>query len=297
MKFFFSIIIIIILFVPQVCAFVTFGATWPADEIPLAYYIQPSVSTSQNDTIRDGFNIWSLVETTFFEFDYRGTNSSSLGANDGINNNGFGTSLQFGYSLAVTLIWFYPDDYPGPEAGNIIDADIEFNSNMDWMSEYDLMTVAIHEAGHVLGLDHETSVECIMQPIYFGTNQFLFEDDIDGVSSIYPGRKSFVADNIYQNAPNPFVPDSDDDYTLIGYSVKADGHVKLELYNLAGELVKILVDEYKDQGEYIGSQGARWYGDNGSPNSRGRKVGSGVYIAALKTSRSKVRMKKIMLIR
>lgn len=287
MKLFFSIIMV--LWAQSVCAFVPFSFKWPVSKIPLPFYIQPSVSQSHNSTIQNGYNVWSLVPTTIFEFVYAGTSSAVVRTNDGINVAGFGTQFQMGNSLAVCWYWYFGAD--------MIDADIEFNSNIDWINGYDLMTVAIHEAGHALGLDHPPTTESIMYWQYQGTRQTLYQDDIDGISSIYPGSKSFAVDTVYQNAPNPFVPNSDSDYTVIGYSVKEAGPVKLELYNLAGELVKVLVDEYKDKGVYIGTQAARWYGDNGLPNVLGKKVASGVYIAALKTSRSKVKLRKIMLIR
>lgn len=284
------IILIIILFVQQVSAFVPFSLKWATNEIPLAFYIQPSVGSADNATIQDGYMVWTMVETTFFEFYYGGTRSNSVHVNDGINVNSFGTAYQIGNSLAVTWWWI--------DGTNMVDADIEFNSAVTWGGGgYDLKTVAIHEAGHVLGLNHEEGEESIMQPDYFGTQHELFQDDIDGISSIYPGRKTFTSDELYQNAPNPFLPNTTNDYTVIGYSVKDAGSVKIEIYNLAGELVKVLVDEHKDQGEYIGTRAARWYGDNGSVNTRGEDAASGVYIVALKTPRTKVKMRKIMLIR
>ncbi|MFH1380118.1 MAG: matrixin family metalloprotease [bacterium] len=285
------VIIIFIVCFQYVYAFEPMGVLWPVAKIPLPFYIHSSVNSTQNGVIQSGYNVWTMVETTRFEFSYQGTSSAAIGEEDGINTSGFGTALQFGSSLAVTFTWY------DPSTDEITDADIEFNSSIDWASGFDLMTVAIHEAGHVLGLGHETTEEAIMQPIYFGVNQQLFEDDIEGVSSLYPGSKSFSSDNIFQNAPNPFVPNSNDDYTVIGYSIKSEGNVKLEIYNLAGELVKVLIDEYKDKGEYTGTQGARWHGDNGTPDMRGKNAASGVYIAALKTSRSKAHLKKIMLIR
>ncbi len=48
-----------------------------------------------------------------------------------------------------------------------------------------------------------------------------------------------------QNYPNPFNPE-----TVIGYSLKKGAEVRLEVYNLLGQMADVLVDGYQDAGEY-----------------------------------------------
>ncbi len=87
-------------------------------------------------------------------------------------------------------------------------------------------------------------------------------------------RNTTRRNQLLQNAPNPFVI-SRDDFTVIRYEVESDTHVEIEIYNLAGELIKTLVDEFRPAGQHI----ARWYGDNGGVgDNTGRTVGSGVYV-------------------
>jgi hypothetical protein len=75
-------------------------------------------------------------------------------------------------------------------------------------------------------------------------------------------------------APNPFVVSSED-FTVINYDIARPGDVSLKVYNIAGELVKTLVESNHSVGSYY----VRWYGDNGRPGDDvGKKVGSGVYI-------------------
>ncbi|BDQ02442.1 hypothetical protein [Ignavibacterium sp.] len=50
---------------------------------------------------------------------------------------------------------------------------------------------------------------------------------------------------LYQNYPNPFNPT-----TKIGYRLKEDGYVKLYVYNIKGEVVDILVNQYQQGGYY-----------------------------------------------
>jgi flagellar hook assembly protein FlgD len=67
-----------------------------------------------------------------------------------------------------------------------------------------------------------------------------------------------------QNFPNPFNPT-----TTIKFDVRAKGHVKLQIYNVAGQLIKTMVDEVMDAGSYS----KEWTG----VNNAGAKVASGVY--------------------
>jgi len=48
-----------------------------------------------------------------------------------------------------------------------------------------------------------------------------------------------------QNYPNPFNPS-----TQLSYDLKADGNVKLTVFNLVGQSVRVLVDGYQTAGYY-----------------------------------------------
>jgi hypothetical protein len=48
-----------------------------------------------------------------------------------------------------------------------------------------------------------------------------------------------------QNYPNPFNPS-----TILSYTLKSDAKVKLTVYNLVGQSVEVVVDEYQTVGEY-----------------------------------------------
>ena len=50
---------------------------------------------------------------------------------------------------------------------------------------------------------------------------------------------------LYQNYPNPFNP-----FTTISYSLISDGFVKLTVYDILGNVVKILIDEQQKPGTY-----------------------------------------------
>ncbi len=67
-----------------------------------------------------------------------------------------------------------------------------------------------------------------------------------------------------QNVPNPFNP-----ATVIGYQLPEAGWVRLTIYNLLGQEVRVLVDEEMQAGSFT----ATWDGTD----EQGRRVGSGVY--------------------
>ncbi len=52
--------------------------------------------------------------------------------------------------------------------------------------------------------------------------------------------------NLQQNIPNPFEKE-----TIINYTIAKSGNVKIEIFDINGKFVKMLVDEYKDKGDYF----------------------------------------------
>jgi hypothetical protein len=78
--------------------------------------------------------------------------------------------------------------------------------------------------------------------------------------------------HLAQNYPNPFNP-----VTTIKYSIKERAHVSLKVYNVAGQLVKTLVNE--EQVPRIDGYTVTW----DSRNNSGQEVASGVYFYRLVT--------------
>ena len=76
--------------------------------------------------------------------------------------------------------------------------------------------------------------------------------------------------SLRQNYPNPFNP-----ATTIRYSVQQASHVELKIYDSLGRLIKTLVDELKNSGEYTVAWDAK--------NNFGRAVPSGVYYYRIET--------------
>jgi len=92
---------------------------------------------------------------------------------------------------------------------------------------------------------------------------------------------------IYKNAlspnyPNPFNPE-----TTISYEIASDGIVKLDIFNLKGQLVKTLVNENKVSGPHK----VVWKGTD----KYGRKVASGIYQYRLTTKEGSITRKMVLM--
>ncbi len=88
---------------------------------------------------------------------------------------------------------------------------------------------------------------------------------------------------LLQNYPNPFNPQ-----TEIAYSLPEGSNVKLEIYNVLGQKVKVLVDEYQS----AGTKKVVWDGRN----ENGEKVSSGIYFYRLDAG-NYVQTKKMSLLK
>jgi hypothetical protein len=109
-----------------------------------------------------------------------------------------------------------------------------------------------------------------------------FENVLVGPLGIDPAAFENHLANAY---PNPFNPT-----TTIEYSIKEQGHVLLTVYNVAGQLVRTLVDDV--QAPLEGGFSKEW---NGS-NNAGQPVSSGVYFYKL-TTKGFSQTKKMVLLK
>ncbi len=93
----------------------------------------------------------------------------------------------------------------------------------------------------------------------------------------------FYGTDLYANYPNPFNPT-----TTISYSVDNPQHVNISVYNVKGQLVKVLLDQQVTDAKVKHS--VNWNGTDSNRN----KVSSGIYFTVMK-ARDDVKTNKMVL--
>jgi hypothetical protein len=98
---------------------------------------------------------------------------------------------------------------------------------------------------------------------------FLQSTDVREYAEINEIQRTPGRDHLMQNYPNPF-----NSRTTIQYEVLHSSRVVLRIFNIAGQTVRYLFDEYQSKGEYS----IAWDGRD----DYGREVASGLYFCHLK---------------
>ncbi|HEX8899279.1 MAG TPA: matrixin family metalloprotease, partial [Chthoniobacterales bacterium] len=166
---------------------------------------------SLNDAAQDAFLTWNqyLVHMQFAVDKGSILPPSGTDGNTSIIMDSTVYGEQFGSGvLAVTLVT--------PRDSHFIEADVIFNSAIDWDcyhgplhsdGKLDFHRVALHEFGHVLGLDHPNQanppqhVSAIMNSLISYIDS-LQADDINGAQSIYNSGPDYLNSNPAPNLVN-----------------------------------------------------------------------------------------------
>lgn len=187
---------------------------WRPAAFPLSWQMNPTQPSNitggrpQHDVFAAAFAAWQGVSTATITISEGPQTPTTLKPGfDGINLVTTNvTSADFNsQALALTLVYAFDQGGPGfvdskgrpiEFPGQIAEADIMFNpttafstSTTASLSQVDLQSVATHEVGHFLGLDHSTLVSATMFPtIPAGYNlpKTLSPDDMAAISTIYP---------------------------------------------------------------------------------------------------------------
>ena len=183
-------------------------ARW--QQMPVQYDVSEAgvdgVSAEQlRDAVGAAFSSWQAVTTASLRAAFGGFTSASPLDEDGLSTMGFVARPDMERTLAAT------SNVVDTQTGAIVESDVFFNAAFAWSvapsgepGRYDLQSIALHEAGHVLGLGHSALGETAtsgggrrlvaagsaMFPIAFAPGSILgrtlWPDDAAGISDLYP---------------------------------------------------------------------------------------------------------------
>lgn len=106
-----------------------------------------------------------------------------------------------------------------------------------------------------------------------------------GVVNVEDGEKLAAAIKTFtllQNYPNPFNPS-----TTIEYQIPESGNIEVNIYDISGQLVKSLENNYQKAGSYKVSWDSR--------NNGGQNVASGIYLIQVKYNQTALTKKLIFI--
>jgi len=166
------------------------GEPYSIGQIPVRLFADPSMAPQCPQDFgpyKRAAKTWSTIAGSYFEFGYRFGPRSLQDLNaeacDGKNHIEF-VPIGDPHVLAVTMITCA---FGKRETG------MQLNSLIPWScsgapgpGEIDLETVALHEMGHMLGLDHTPRERSIMYPMYMGVRRQLRNWDEEQVCTLYP---------------------------------------------------------------------------------------------------------------
>jgi hypothetical protein len=186
---------------------------WDGSSFPIIWHMNPvqaanvTGSRTQVAVINQAFQAWQSVVPVSLQQGTDTAPSAKADQYDGVNvitTNTSPTDLPPGV-YAYTYTFYFDDGGPGlvdplgrpvSFAGQIVEADMAFSPSYAFTTsptvapnQTDLQSIATHEAGHFLGMDHASNTSSTMfwnsVPGY-SYQRNLTSDDIAGISTLYP---------------------------------------------------------------------------------------------------------------
>lgn len=190
--------------------------SWDSTSMPLpwSFHAMPAATLPLQqaiDAVDASFDTWEAIATASLSVVFEGTtNAEPFIFFDFINTLGFTDDPDLAAPGVLGVSSWLIDIF----SGEIVESDIAFSNKIDWFTgaggspdRFDFQSVATHEIGHFLGLDHsglgivETSAargsrrrllegSAVMFPFAFPsgstTGRTLTPDDLVGISLLYP---------------------------------------------------------------------------------------------------------------
>jgi hypothetical protein len=227
----------------------------------IAYRLNPAGQggkTGVASAIQAALAAWTNVTPAGYTVSYAGTTTAGFttdGTNTMLWTTGNGCS---GSCLALTALVL-------TSGQQIVETDVMFNQAYTWNtsgSDHDVQAIAVHEVGHGLGIHHTELTKRNGRPsmysAYFGTaGRTLEADDRDALNcaaSRYPLTQSALAVAEDPARPSPGEVELRslvrDGRTSLRFALAHPGAVRLEVFDIAGRRLALLVDGERGAGEH-----------------------------------------------
>jgi len=246
------------------CAFELTGSKWLGAETDFYVNIEGTSGTGLlwNTAFITAMEEWNAE--TLFTFDWKEEYRNPC-ENDGVNGVDFVEDYcgsEFGKNtLGITVVRYENTILGEP---NLVQADIILNGSEKFdifggalppfgplSDKFDFRRAALHELGHVIGLEHELTMQAIMGPEISDIDR-LQSDDIAGVNALYSGLDNCRIKDLNFGITNAALDSSDcsvqeltvggDDTSYIDiYRFELQGTTKLEFTMSSSVLESVLI--------------------------------------------------------
>ncbi len=187
----------------------------------------------------------------------------------------------------ATLLYHYTAETSGSDVRidwtlSEIDYGVEFHvfrADGKGMEFVEIPIVDLQEEGLAFSFVDRS---CKPGTTYYYRVSYSLDSDSGILFEAGPVTTPALALELRQNSPNPFNPN-----TVIGYYLPERCRVQLEIYDVKGSRVKVLVDKSQAEGSYSIDWNGRW--------TNGSDAASGVYFYRLRAGKTMLSRKMILL--
>ncbi|MFC2167189.1 Ig-like domain-containing protein [Acidobacteriota bacterium] len=158
--------------------YVLWGIQWPVGS-NVAFFVNPNTAQVAGElaAVNSASASWNAINPAGLLMTYSGPTSSTTASGNGENAIAWDNEGNNG-TLATAYAW--------TSGSTMVETDMVFNDFYTWTTsgaQYDIETVALHELGHWVGLDH--SATGIMTPSYGGVDRSVDSDARAGFEALY----------------------------------------------------------------------------------------------------------------
>jgi len=174
----------------RLAPFVSVGATWPDPKLNFKFLNSTTDLTvaRQRKIIREAFSAWAKVSALqFTEVDANHESELSIAFHAGSHGDSNPFDSSGGPDGNTLAHAFFPPPAGGSWAGSMHFDDFELWKDQPGGAGTRLYNVALHEIGHLLGLQHSQDQNAIMYAYYAENRNDLRADDIAGAQDLYGG--------------------------------------------------------------------------------------------------------------